>query len=223
MARRRQPQTLVEGTVTALRRSASRPDRVAVYLDSHYAFELEARVVDEAGLMTGSFLPVGDQLVLLGQDAPHLARERALRLLSVRDRSTAEIEVRLRSLGLAPDVVSDTVIWLTDLGYLDDRRFACRFLHEKAQGGWGTARIRLELLRKGVDRSLVEEVLAEAEMDPDERSERERALAEELRRRFKGALAADPTGTERRVTGYLQRRGYEWETIGRMLKSLRDG
>ena len=80
-----------------------------MHLDGHRAFELSSLVADGAGLRAGDLLTAERQQELLGQDAPYRARERALRLLALRDRSVREIEVRLRQAGFEAGTVDETV------------------------------------------------------------------------------------------------------------------
>ena len=42
-----------------------------------------------------------------------------------------------------------------------------------------------------------------------------------VRRRFGAQFATDADAAERRLTGYLARRGYDWETIARVSRELR--
>ncbi len=47
------------------------------------------------------------------------------------------------------------------------------------------------------------------------------ALEQTVRRRFSSQFAADPQAAERRLAGFMARRGYDWDTIGRMARTLR--
>lgn len=42
-----------------------------------------------------------------------------------------------------------------------------------------------------------------------------------VRRRFGAQFVTDPETAERRLAGFLVRRGYDWETIGRVARALR--
>ena len=48
------------------------------------------------------------------------------------------------------------------------------------------------------------------------------ALEQTVRRRFGAQFAAEPQAAERRLAGFLARRGYDWDTIGRLARTLRD-
>jgi regulatory protein len=220
--RRTEAVALQDGVVTALVARRGQAERVAVHLDGRRAFDLSSMVADRAGLRVDDLLTAQQQQELVDQDAPYRARELALRLLGLRDRSRREIAMRLRQAGFEPGVADQTVEWLARLGYLDDGRFAAAYVAEKQRGGWGPRRIRAELAGKGVERSAVDQAVAALEDSGSGASaERDAALEDVVRRRFGGQFAADPEGVERRLAGFLARRGYDWDTIGRMTRMLR--
>ena len=211
---------LVEGSITSLVSRRRHAERVAVYLDGARTFDLAATVVDAAGLRVGDRLTVDDQELLLEQDAPHRARERAVDFLALRDRSCQEVRLRLQQAGFSPVVVEGTVNWLLELDYLNDARFAARYSAEKARGGWGPRRIGAELARKGVERKLVGEVLSEERSEQAGAAQAMATLTTLARRRFGAQLARDPQGGARRLAGFLGRRGYDWDTIHAVLREL---
>jgi regulatory protein len=208
--------------VTALVLRRGQNERVAVHIDGSRAFDLSAVVADQAGLRAGVHLGLEHQQELIALDAPYRARERALRLLGLRDRSCREIEMRLHQAGFDSEVVDQTVDWLAGLGYMDDRRFAGLYAAEKQRSGWGPRRVRAELAGKGVARSIVEEILAPMEEESGgDAAQGMRAVEQTVRRRFGGQFAVDPVVAERRLVGFLKRRGYDWESIDRMVRVMR--
>jgi regulatory protein len=213
---------MVGGAITALAVRGGRSDRTIVHLEGTSALELATTVVQLAGLRVGQVLSAEALSQLEYEDQPHRARARALTLLSARDRSSSDIESRLGRLGFASDVVMDTVEWLRERGYVDDERFVERYSAEKLRAGWAERRIRGELSRQGLEHDLVDRALASAARDDEAVAGRGDALLDTLRRRFAGQLAADPKAAERRLAGFLARRGYDWETIDRMTRQLRE-
>ncbi|MBF0285447.1 MAG: RecX family transcriptional regulator [Magnetococcales bacterium] len=100
-----------------------------------------------------------------------------------------------------------------ELGYLDDAAFARqRTAWRLERCGWGPARLRLELRRKGVDEPLIQEALARQteELAP------EAGARQALRRRFGESPAADGS-TLRRMRDFLARRGFDGATIRRAI------
>lgn len=148
------------------------------------------------------------------------ARERALRYLSARDRSSAEVRSRLRRYGYSDALIEATVVWLTGLGYVDDHRFAVAFVCNRRKAGWGAARIGSELRAKGIPEDVVRAALSTVAADPTGEAPLELRLAQLVARRFGGLMRADPPAGRRKAIGFLERRGHDWETIQAVLRRV---
>jgi regulatory protein len=133
------------------------------------------------------------------------ALDLAYRYLGHRDRTVAEVRERLSAEGIEPEVLEAALEELAHLGYLDDARYAQRFVEDRRSiDAWGAERIERRLLAVGVDPGLIAAALAEQGAD----EELEAALAV-LRRRFPAPPSHD---RERdRALGLLVRKGYELE------------
>jgi regulatory protein len=133
------------------------------------------------------------------------ALDLAYRFLGHRDRTVAEVRERLGAEGVDEAVIGEAVGELRHLGYLDDARYAQRFVEDRRTiDAWGAERIERRLLAVGVDPQLIEAALGEQGAG----EELEAALAV-LRRRF-----AQPPAHDRdrdRALGLLVRKGYELE------------
>ncbi len=102
------------------------------------------------------------------------------------------------------EVIDLCVGELCELGYLDDARFAIRFVEDRrALDGWGSQRIRGRLDALGVEPEISERAVAR-----DGEAEAQAALAV-LHRRF-GSPPQDERA-RRRALGLLVRQGYELE------------
>lgn len=211
-----------DGVITALPAKRGRTDRVSVHLDGTRAFDLACVVVERAGLRVGDVLAAAEQQQLIELDAPYQARDRALRWLALRDRSSREVTDRLRAAGFDADTVSETVAWLQGLGYLDDARFSAGYASAKMKSGWGRRRIAAELAVKGVERALIDVALGGEEPTAGDSAEELEAVLSLARRRFGRQFDEDPAGAERRLAGYLSRRGYDWDTIHAISRLLRE-
>ena len=194
-----------------------RTDRTVVALDDGSAFELASVLVERAGLSTGALLTEDARERLLGEDEPHRARSRALHLLALKDRSRRKWRHDSETSASAKRPSRETSRLARSLGYLDDRRFAERYAAEKLRAGWGPRRIVADFCQRG-RAALVEEVLDAADREgPNVEAlvEGSEALMLALvRRRFGKQFAADPEAAERRMAGFLARRGHDWDTIG---------
>jgi regulatory protein len=129
----------------------------------------------------------------------------ALRDLNRRDRTVAEVRLRLERAAVDEATTGEVIDSLIEQGILDDARYARLFAEDKRElGEWGSERIERGLLTRGIDRELVAEVLAEITGE----GELDRALAL-LRRRFPDAPRN--RRDRDRALGVLLRKGYDSE------------
>jgi len=94
----------------------------------------------------------------------------ALRLLKFRIRSEKELALRLKEKGYSNEEIEDTIKELKNKGFIDDEKFAYLYaydsltLHKK-----GPFRIRMELIKLGVDEYIIEDainkVLSEVDLE----------------------------------------------------------
>jgi regulatory protein len=131
------------------------------------------------------------------------ARDAALRLLAVRERSESELHQRLRTKGFDPAAIVAAVARLQEVDLQSDARFAERYAQAATQRGKSVRLVQGELRARGVSG----EVAAQAATASPEQ-ERDRAL--ELARVRAHAMVGEPREVVyRRVAGLLARRGYE--------------
>ena len=133
------------------------------------------------------------------------ALDLSYRYLGYRDRTVVEVRRHLEVKRVEPDTIDAAVAELAEQGYLDDARFAQRFVEDRrALDDWGAERIERKLLAAGVSGDLVAAALAQR----DDGGELSAALAV-LRRRF--GVPPETDRDRERALGFLVRKGYELE------------
>jgi regulatory protein len=140
-------------------------------------------------------------------------------MLDARPRAAAEIRLRLRRKQFPPEAIDGALARLADLGLVDDAAFS-RYLIENRQSfrPRGKLAIRDELRRKGVGRDVIDAAMEESEDPPEAEQERAMAVARGALRRY--ADAPDRLTFQRRLGGFLQRRGFGLDTIKPILDIL---
>jgi regulatory protein len=136
---------------------------------------------------------------------------RALRLLSGREHSRAELERKLASREEEPGQLRRVLDELQAKGFIDEQRVVESVLHRRA-GRLGAARIRQELQGKGLDAELVQQTLNELKAT-------ELARAREVWRRKFGALPLDAAERGKQVR-FLSARGFGGDVIHRVLADV---
>jgi regulatory protein len=138
----------------------------------------------------------------------------ALRLLTRRSHTEAEIRARLTRKGSKPELVDETVARLAHYGLVDDKAYAEAYVRSRRTRK-GSLALRHELRRKGVTEVLSEEAL----LPLDEASEVESAasLLQRNAWRFRGAEARR---NRAKAFAFLARRGFAAEVALGALERL---
>ena len=130
-------------------------------------------------------------------------KKRALRILGNRSFSEQEMLKRLTGKGETQENAGEAVRWLVELGYINDPAYAKLIVNHYSSKGYGAARIRDELYKRGIPRDLWDEVLDEL----DEGGMSDSAL-EFLRKKLRGSTDKDDL---RRASAALVRRGFGYD------------
>ena len=139
------------------------------------------------------------------------ARNFALRLISVRQRTTAEMFRRLTSRS-SPSIAHSVVAELEAQGLLNDAIFAAQWRESRERTRPRSAKlVRLELLQRGIDSDLAG--IAVADMDDEELVQR--AASKYVNR----LLGLDKHRFQTRLSGYLLRRGFSASLVYRTLRT----
>jgi regulatory protein len=140
----------------------------------------------------------------------------ALRLLTTRARTRAELRRRLEERGFEAAAVAETLDRLARVGLVDDEALAETVAQGRAERGLDASAIAAELRDRGVDPAVAERA-AQAAMPAETRADRCREVAEARLAQLQGLPA--PTQL-RRLAAYLTRRGYPPELAESVARDL---
>lgn len=146
------------------------------------------------------------------------ARITAANMIGSRALSKKELTRRLVKKGSGESDAQAAADWLEDIGAVDDAGYAAALARHYGGKGYGPARVREELRRRGVDWEKWDKALEELPAAAD-------ILDELIRKKCKGDLS-DPK-EKKRVSDALLRRGFAWSDIkaamGRYTEIQEDG
>ncbi len=142
------------------------------------------------------------------------ARQIVYRLLKIRLRSEQEIRSRLRLKKIPETTADDVVAYFKELGLIDDRVFARKWIAYRQSKPYGRSRIRFELRNKGIQEDILNEELRQGYEDFSE----EQVVCDLAERRAQKYDNIDPEKRRKRIYDYLQRRGFAPNTIIKALK-----
>jgi regulatory protein len=142
------------------------------------------------------------------------ARALAYRYLSHRDRSARETADHLKKKGLEEAVVQETLRYLKEANYLDDRRFAEHWARTRAENKqFGKYRLRQELIGKGIAQDLIDETL-DTLFETVKEIDLARAVIE---KKLPSMQDLEPNKRKHRLIGLLQRKGFSLDIIYKVL------
>lgn len=134
------------------------------------------------------------------------ARGRALKLLSRREHSAAELTFKLKLRGADDTVAGQAVQAMASAGWQSDSRYAEMLARNRAEQGYGPLRIRAELTAAAVPEAEIRAAMESLEGDWRQR------CAEAWRRRF-GSKPAAAAAEWQKQYRFLAARGFGSEAI----------
>jgi regulatory protein len=203
-------------TITAIKVQQKRSKRTNVFLNGTFAFSLARSVIRERKLAPGQVLTDAEIEELAVVDLTRGCCDSALRLLSYRPRSEAEIRTRLIR-RFDRQIVEQVIHQLRAEKFLDDTAFATFWKGSRQSSRPRSKRmLSAEMRSKGIDHEIIAETLKNID-DADN--------AYQVARKKARTMPKDDYKTFRRKLGaMLGRRGFSYEiidgTIGRVWREL---
>lgn len=203
----------MEGKITALEIQKRDKERVNIFIDGEFAFGLN--LLDAAILKKGQLLTPEEIATLKAKDNRVQAYEQAVKFLSYRIRSSAEIRDYLKQKKYNQDAVEEVIERLQQMNYLNDLEFARLWVkNREAFHPRGASALRYELRQKGIASDLIDEALSE--FDAVESAYR---AAQKKARSLRGK---NRETMRQQLGGFLQRRGYSYDTVSNVLQRIFD-
>ena len=172
----------------------------------------------ESGITIGQPLSDTDARQLVEAEEGHRATESALRLVSYRARSESEIRQRLSRKDFSAPAIDAAIRQMRDWGYINDQEFARQWVASRESHRPRSTRLmKRELASKGVDAETADRAVDDADID-------DFRVALDLARKWMPRIEREDAQTQRRrLSGYLQRRGFGWDVVRRVLDETLSG
>jgi len=202
-------------TITKIEAQSRNKRRVSVFLDGEFAFGLDRSIALKYDLKEGKFLSQEEIDHVLLEEERRKAKEQAFRWLAVRDRSVKEIKDKFREKGYDPSIVQWVIQELKRLHLLDDRAFAEAYVRNRLiHRPCGAYVLKEELKQKGIS----DEIIAAAVEEGYEETPPLELARQLVRKRWNRYRSLESEKARRRLTDFLRRRGFDWETITEALR-----
>lgn len=200
--------------ITKIENQKKRPARKNIYADGKFVAGVSAETLLKLALRTGDDIGPEQLKAIQAAETIQSARNTALRFLSTRPRTEREMRSKLRDKEFSDEEISRVIQDLRQTGLLNDREFTRMYIRNaRALRPAGAPVLRRKLALLGVDRALVDEIIAE-ELTTTDQAQSAHDLAAHFVARAKATRKSEPPEKLRaRLTGFLGRRGFRWETV----------
>ena len=206
-------------SIKELRESPRRPGRYLLSLSDGRQLLVGVGVLADTGATRAGVVLTPHMLERLQHE--HVITEladRALDALARGRRTRRELELRLRKRDATPAQIREALDRLELNGLLSDEAVASAEAAARLRRGEAPARVKQQLRRKGVAGALVSEAVADAmEEDGFDEEAACRAVAEKRARSLK---SDDPVAAQRKLMGFLLRRGYSGGVARRVTRAV---
>jgi len=183
--------------------------RCQVYIDGEKAFLLYKGEIRKYKLEAGMEIDQITYDVIVREVLTKRAILRAMNLLQKRDYTEYKLTQKLNDGGYPKVSIDETIEYVKSYKYLDDRRYASDYVRYYMESR-SKKRISQDLMQKGIDRDLINEILEQEYSDNDGGAE-----MEQIRHLLnKKNYSSDMEYKEKqKIMAFLYRKGYSMELI----------
>ncbi len=202
--------------ITKIARQKNNPERYNIYLNEEYAFPVDEAILLQFGLTKGKVLDEFEIQEIAYEDEIRKAFNKGLNFLSYQMRSEHEVKKKLLTLEFGEAVALEAIQKLKSYGFINDENYSKALLDtKKATMKKGPRAIRQDLIKKGIDKNLQDEVLATYSLE--EQIKLALQLAEKI---VHSEKRKTPAQVKAKIQDYLLRKGYAFPIVEEVLNQI---
>lgn len=188
--------------------------RVKVYIDHEFAFVVykgELRlfsIKEETEIEASAYKEICQNIL------PKRAKLRCMNLLKSKNYTEKQLRDKLKTGEYIQQFIDEALDYVKSYGYVDDRRYCEDFVEYHCETK-SKRRIEQDLLKKGIDKRIIDEIFdkrKEEGNEPDEIS-----MAVELLQKKKYDAKSASNEEKQKLAAFLYRKGFGTDTIRRAL------
>lgn len=204
--------------ITSIQPQKKSRERYSLFHDEAFITGISIDTLIHFNLKKGSLLTSELYSRIEAEEQRRRVREYLLRLLGRRDHARKELETKAKKKGFRLAEITTVIEELHSLGYVNDLAFAEKFISDKMTlQKWGPEKIRYELLKKGIKRDTVQNLLKEL---PEDLQLEQICVDLVVKRKRHFSRESDSLKRRRKIMAFLQRKGFHFETINRALPEI---
>lgn len=187
--------------------------RKKIRLDNGAEFLLYRNECKKFGIAEEEYLDEEVYHTIMEEVLATRAIKRAMHLLEKQDRTKKQLYDKLKQNGYPDECIEKAIDYVENYQYIDDSRYAQNYIrfHQK---GKSRQRLKMDLMKKGITKDLIEQALEEEYVDQEQ--EQIRALLE--KKNF--FVCKDEPKEVRKIYQFLLRRGFQSSDISYVMREM---
>jgi regulatory protein len=203
--------------ITLIEQQKRNHQRYNIYINNDYSFAVHQDILVKYRLMKGMSIDREFVEEILLAEERNRAEQYALRYLGFRPRTKQEMITYLTAKGFDAKDCQDVVDQLLKRGYLNDELYAEQWISERKRlKPRGRYLLKQELLHKGIEEPVVEDVSARTLSDSEEKE----MILLLIEKKFSNHKFANSYAMKKKIIPYLQRKGFPLDTILSVIYSI---
>jgi len=193
--------------------------RFNIFLDGEFAFGISDELKFKYCLEIGKDINRDFIVNIIESEELKKAKDKSFKYLSYRQRSEKEIVDNLHKTGFDEKIITSTIQYLINEGFINDESFAENYIKDKKNlSKFGPLRIKNELKLKGIDERIIVEKLSEL----DDKEENYEIALDLAKKKMKGYINDPKEAKIRKLSSLLIRKGYDFDIVSKVINSLID-
>lgn len=150
--------------VTKIEVQKNNKERVNIYIDGKYSFAVYADVAINKGIKKGMI--IDDEIInnINSQEKLKKCKYDAIKIVERSYKSVKQVEDKLLKKEYSEAEIKYAINFLKEYNFIDDKKYTKAFVHDKMAKN-GENKIRYELIKKGISKDIINEVLGEINKD----------------------------------------------------------
>jgi len=204
------------GEITAIEPQKRRTGRFNIFVDGVFSFALSEDLIASRKIEIGQKISQEQIEKLIQEYELSKNLEKVFKFLSYRQRSKKEILDYLKKKKLGEKEIELVVKRLEKLGLINDEEFARFFIQSRiVEKPRGKSLLIRELRQKGIEKETIDKILDEVKIPEVELAQKA------IERKLKNFLKLSEQDARAKITSFLARRGFSWDTIKEIIDRTR--
>lgn len=204
--------------ISSIERQKNRP-RYNIYINEEYAFAVHEDILLKFQIRKGKEIDETDIREVLVAEERHRAEQLALRYLGYRPRTATQIRDYLKEKGFEAKEIEAVIHSFIEKEYINDENYAKQWVDERKRlRPRGRHLLKQELIQRGVEEDLIEEVLSQHLSDQDEKF----LIHQLIQKKWKPHSFPNGYEVKKKMVPFLQRKGFSLHIVLSVVQTVEE-